>query len=68
MAAQSLATVPARRDYKPEGKPASLSALPFVYRPKRGFKNAATGAYRRPMTTVWRSRLAGNTPLTSSSS
>jgi hypothetical protein len=41
MAAQSLATVPARRDYKPEVKPASLSALPFVYRPKRGFKNAS---------------------------
>ncbi|ECY9625004.1 hypothetical protein AVH85_10525 [Salmonella enterica subsp. enterica serovar Cerro] len=41
MAAQALATVPARRDYKPEIKPASLSALPFVYRPKRGFKNAS---------------------------
>lgn len=41
MAAQSLATVPARRDYKPEVKPASLSALPFVFRPKRGFKNAS---------------------------
>lgn len=41
MAAQSLATVPARRNYKPEVKPASMSALPFVYRPKRGLKNAS---------------------------
>jgi hypothetical protein len=41
MAAQSLATVPARRDYNPEVKPTSLSALPFVFRPKRGFKNAS---------------------------
>lgn len=32
---------PARRDCKPETKPASLSALPFVYRPKRGFKDAS---------------------------
>ncbi|MBL1264527.1 hypothetical protein [Candidatus Methylomicrobium oryzae] len=32
---------PARRDYKPEVKPLSLSELPFVYRPKRGAKNAS---------------------------
>ena len=38
MAAQSLATVPARRDYKPEVKPASLSTLPFVFRPKRALE------------------------------
>jgi hypothetical protein len=31
----------ARRDDKPETGPVSLSALPFVYRPKRGFKNAS---------------------------
>lgn len=30
MAAQSVATIPARRDYKPEVKPVPLSALPFV--------------------------------------
>ena len=41
MAAQSVAPIPARRDYKPEVKPVPLSALPFVCQPRRGFKNAS---------------------------
>jgi hypothetical protein len=32
---------PIRRTYEPEIKPLSISALPFVYRPRRGFKDAS---------------------------
>lgn len=48
MAAQSVAPTPARRDYKPEVKPVPLSALPFVCRPRCGFKN--TSNWRVPPT------------------
>ncbi|MFT4174072.1 MAG: hypothetical protein QM639_16030 [Rhodocyclaceae bacterium] len=34
-----VASVPTSRNYKPEVVPVPMTALPFVYRPARGFKN-----------------------------